>query len=162
MRRKKMRRDEKGGAGRKRERAGPLATKVHALKRVDYTEPARLARVEQRSRAMSEGCCLDHACKQAATRSRAVGRLGANGSGMIDRPANWMIDDSSSSVLFSFWAKDTSLAREHPHAIRPLPLPLRCTRLHVRPLYTCACACVYACVRAIRIRIRRQARRTLG
>lgn len=57
---------------------------------------------------------LDHACKQAVTRSRAVGRLGANGSGMIDRSANWMIDDSSSSVAVQLLAKDTSLARELP------------------------------------------------
>lgn len=85
---------------------------------------------------------LDHACKQAATSSRAVGRFGANGSRMIDRPANWMIDDSSSSVAVQLLAKDASLAHEH------------FTR-SPRDIYMCGCAfacvCAYNYVLCIRV-----------
>lgn len=57
------------------------------------------------------GRMLDRACRHPAGR-RAPARFGANGSGMIDRPANWMIDDSSSSVAVQLLAKDASFARE--------------------------------------------------
>ena len=65
---------------------------------------------------------LDRACRHPSG-SRAPARFGANGSGMIDRPANWMIDDSSSSVAVQLLAKDASFARE---------LPYNCTRVRAR------------------------------
>lgn len=96
---------------------------------------------------------LDHACKQAVTRSRAVGRLGANGSGMIDRPANWMIDDSSSSVAVQLLAKDASFAREHPVTLARC----KCICTNLR----CAYVCVYVSVHVYELDVAREEGLTL-
>lgn len=77
------------------------------------------------------GRMLDRACRHPAGR-RAPARFGANGSGMIDRPANWMIDDSSSSVAVQLLAKDASFAREPTSLSHPFSHVSGSVRVHTR------------------------------